>query len=458
MNLFNTLNMTKEPFSALNDDNVKLYVCGITPYAPAHIGHAMVSIVFDVLRRYMEYKGFSVTHIQNFTDVDDKMIQSASKSGETIQEIAEKNIASYMLEMDQLNILRATNYPRATLEIDSIINLIEGLINKNFAYNIDGDVFFRVKKSLDYGKLSHRKIDDLLAGARVDVDERKEYPGDFALWKKTLIDSDPSWPSPWGNGRPGWHIECSAMATTYLGQKIDIHGGGQDLIFPHHENEIAQSESFSDEKPYSKFWLHNGMLRLGQEKMSKSLGNIISISEALNKFSPDAIRLFFLTSHYRDPITYSEENVNSQERALERLINASQLDPRGSSEINFNSDSYIEQFNAAMDDDLNTPRALSVLFNIAKDINRNQSIYNTLEPLQSTLKRLSSILGLSLNKREMTQTYDSSEDLIKLLIEIRSDMRKSKQFEAADKIRDGLEKLNVLIEDHNDGTDWKYSN
>tara|TARA_B100001123_G_scaffold68519_1_gene76562 strand:- start:534 stop:1883 length:1350 start_codon:yes stop_codon:yes gene_type:complete len=449
--------MTKESFSPSNND-VKMYVCGITPYASAHIGHAMVSIVFDVLRRYLEYKKFTVTHIQNFTDVDDKMIQEASKSGDTVIEIAEKNIASYMKEMDQLNILRATKYPRATLEIPSIINLIQGLINKNYAYNVDGNVFFRVKKSTEYGKLSHRRIEDLLAGARIEIDERKEYPGDFALWKKTIVDTDPSWDSPWGNGRPGWHIECSAMATTYLGEMIDIHGGGQDLIFPHHENEIAQSESFSNKKPYSKFWIHNGMLRLGQEKMSKSVGNIISISEALKKFSPDAIRLFFLTSHYRDPITYSEDNILSQERALERLINASQLEPRGSAEVRFNTDSYIEQFNTSMDDDLNTPRALSVLFNIAREINRNQSISNTLEPIQSTLKILASVLGLSLTKHENIQADNSNEGFIELLIEIRSDMRKSKQFDAADKIRDGLEKLNVLIEDHNDGTDWKFSN
>ncbi len=457
MKLFNTLSMTKESFSPSNND-VKMYVCGITPYASAHIGHAMVSIVFDVLRRYLEYKKFTVTHIQNFTDVDDKMIQEASKSGDTVIEIAEKNIASYMKEMDQLNILRATKYPRATLEIPSIINLIQGLINKNYAYNVDGNVFFRVKKSTEYGKLSHRRIEDLLAGARIEIDERKEYPGDFALWKKTIVDTDPSWDSPWGNGRPGWHIECSAMATTYLGEMIDIHGGGQDLIFPHHENEIAQSESFSNKKPYSKFWIHNGMLRLGQEKMSKSVGNIISISEALKKFSPDAIRLFFLTSHYRDPITYSEDNILSQERALERLINASQLEPRGSAEVRFNTDSYIEQFNTSMDDDLNTPRALSVLFNIAREINRNQSISNTLEPIQSTLKILASVLGLSLTKHENIQADNSNEGFIELLIEIRSDMRKSKQFDAADKIRDGLEKLNVLIEDHNDGTDWKFSN
>ena len=457
MKLFNTLSMTKESFSPSNND-VKMYVCGITPYASAHIGHAMVSIVFDVLRRYLEYKKFTVTHIQNFTDVDDKMIQAASKSGDTVIEIAEKNIASYMKEMDQLNILRATTYPRATLEIPSIISLIQGLINKNYAYNVDGNVFFRVKKSTEYGKLSHRRIEDLLAGARIEIDERKEYPGDFALWKKTIVDTDPSWDSPWGNGRPGWHIECSAMATTYLGEMIDIHGGGQDLIFPHHENEIAQSESFSNKKPYSKFWLHNGMLRLGQEKMSKSVGNIISISEALKKFSPDAIRLFFLTSHYRDPITYSEDNILSQERALERLINASLLEPRGSTEVRFNTDSYIQQFNTSMDDDLNTPRALSVLFNIAREINRNQSISNTLEPLQSTLKILASVLGLSLTKRENIQADNSNEGFIELLIEIRSDMRKSKQFDAADKIRDGLEKLNVLIEDNNDGTDWKFSN
>ncbi len=457
MKLFNTLSMTKESFSPSNND-VKMYVCGITPYASAHIGHAMVSIVFDVLRRYLEYKKFTVTHIQNFTDVDDKMIQAASKSGDTVIEIAEKNIASYMKEMDQLNILRATTYPRATLEIPSIISLIQGLINKNYAYNVDGNVFFRVKKSTEYGKLSHRRIEDLLAGARIEIDERKEYPGDFALWKKTIVDTDPSWDSPWGNGRPGWHIECSAMATTYLGEMIDIHGGGQDLIFPHHENEIAQSESFSNKKPYSKFWLHNGMLRLGQEKMSKSVGNIISISEALKKFSPDAIRLFFLTSHYRDPITYSEDNILSQERALERLINASLLEPRGSTEVRFNTDSYIQQFNTSMDDDLNTPRALSVLFNIAREINRNQSISNTLEPLQSTLKILASVLGLSLTKRENIQADNSNEGFIELLIEIRSDMRKSKQFDAADKIRDGLEKLNVLIEDHNDGTDLKFSN
>ena len=457
MNLFNTLTRSKEPFTPSND-NVKMYVCGITPYAPAHIGHAMVSIVFDVLRRFMEYNGLVVTHVQNFTDVDDKMIQASAKTGESIQDIAEKNIASYLHEMDQLNILRATNYPSATLEIESIINLIEGLINKNFAYNVDGNVFFRVKKSKDYGKLSHRKLDSLLAGARIDVDNRKEYPGDFALWKKTTVESDPSWESPWGGGRPGWHIECSAMVTNYLGEMIDIHGGGQDLIFPHHENEIAQSESFSEKKPYSKFWLHNGMLRLGEEKMSKSLGNIISISEALQKFSPDAIRLFFLSSHYRDPITYSEKNVLSQERALERLINACLLEPRGSSKVEFSVNSYIDRFKSAMNDDLNTPRALSVLFNLAREINRNQSTSNTLADLQATLKMLSSVLGLSLKNRQSTAVDDTKEGLINLLIEIRSELRESRQFNTADKIREKLEAMNILIEDHKNGTDWKYSN
>ncbi|MCI0840693.1 MAG: cysteine--tRNA ligase, partial [Chloroflexi bacterium] len=317
MKLYNTLTRQKEEFTA-PDGKVKMYVCGITPYSASHIGHAMFSVVFDVVRRYLEHKGYEIQHIQNFTDIDDKMIAAANARGITVEELAEENIQQYLEETDELNILRAHEYPRATREIPRIVSMIKGLVDEGYAYPANGDVYFRVNRDEDYGKLSRRNADDLLAGARVEIGELKEDPRDFVLWKAQKP-GEPAWDSPWGPGRPGWHIECSAMSMGYLGETLDIHGGGQDLIFPHHENEIAQSESYTSSQPFARFWLHNGLLNIGDDKMSKSTGNVISVREALDEFSPAALRLFFLSSHYRNPLVYSEQNIAAQERAIERL-------------------------------------------------------------------------------------------------------------------------------------------
>ena len=373
MKLYNTLSGEKEVFST-SDSKVRMYVCGVTPYAPSHIGHAMFSVVFDVVRRYLESKGYEVNHVQNFTDVDDKMIQAASELRISTSELAERNIQAYLEELAALNVLPAHSYPRATQEILKILEMIEALVDQGFAYAVNGDVYFRVRRSAGYGKLSRRSLDSMIAGARVEVDENKEDLMDFALWKSQKP-GEPAWDSPWGPGRPGWHIECSAMSLAYLGETLDIHGGGQDLVFPHHENELAQTESYTDGKRFVRFWLHNGLLRLGEDKMSKSLGNIISVAEALEKFSPDALRLFYLGSHYRSPLVYSDRNVAAQERAVERLRNA--LRPGGeAADAAVAPELYRERFVEAMDDDLNTPRALAALFDLARDIKpgaRNRS-------------------------------------------------------------------------------------
>jgi cysteinyl-tRNA synthetase len=450
MKIHNTLTGKTEEFVSTNG-KVNMYVCGITPYSASHIGHAMMSVIFDVVRRYLEFKGFDVRHIQNFTDIDDKMITAANKMGIEVTELAEQNIADYLAEMDALNVTRAHAYPRATDEIEQITEIISKLIEKGYAYSVDGDVYFRVRRDEDYGKLSHRDLDSLLAGARVEIDERKEDVMDFALWKSQKP-GEPAWESPWGPGRPGWHIECSAMSLKYLGESIDIHGGGQDLIFPHHENEIAQSESFTDQVPFSRFWMHNGMLRLGEDKMSKSIGNIVTVGEALSNFSPDALRLFFLNSQYRGPLTYTEENVASQERALERLKNAVRPAPSGSNGTVIDAGSFKDRFVEAMDDDFNTPRALASMFDLVREINRCKDDGADVSDAQDTLRELSGILGVSLD-----DTSESSDagPFVQLLVDIRTELRTARQFEIADSIRDRLSGLGVTIEDSPEGTDWR---
>ena len=450
MKLYNTLTRQVEDFS-VEDQKINMYVCGITPYAPSHLGHAMCAIVFDVARRYFEFRGFSVRHITNFTDIDDKMIVAAAEEGIEVSQLAERNIDSYMRELNKLNVLPATEFPRATHEIDSIIQIIEGLIDRDFAYEVDGDVYFRVKNETDYGKLSNRKLEDLVAGARLDLDETKEYPGDFALWKSEKP-GEPTWDSPWGKGRPGWHIECSAMSIRYLDKSIDIHGGGLDLVFPHHENEIAQSESFTDVVPFARFWMHNGTLQYGQDKMSKSIGNVFTISSALERYSSDVLRMFFLGSHYRSPLTFSEENVKSQERALERLRTA--LNAPSFEGIKMKPEIYFDRFIDAMDDDLNTPRALAVLFDLARDINRESSNGLNVIESQKALESLAGVLGLTLQVDE-SETSTEAAPFIDLLIGLRSQLRSEKQFEIADQVRDQLSDLGVVIEDTSDGTNWK---
>ena len=450
MRLYNTLSRSVEEL-VVEDNTVNMYVCGITPYAPSHLGHAMCAVVFDVIRRYLEYKGYKVTFIQNFTDIDDKMIIAAHDEGIKVSELAERNIQAYLSELDRLNVLEASEYPRATEEIDSIIQVITDLIGKGYAYEISGDVYFRVKQDEDYGKLSRRNIDDLLAGARLEIEETKENPADFALWKSQKP-REPAWDSPWGPGRPGWHIECTAMSLTYLNNKIDIHGGGQDLVFPHHENEIAQSESYTGIDPFARYWMHNGTLGYGEEKMSKSLGNVFSIGEALKVFSPDAIRMFFLSSHYRTPLVFSSESVKGQQRAIERLKSAVTSNS-GEGEV-LKTSSYREKFEAAMDEDFNTPIAFSVIFDLARDINRESSNGLNVASAQDLLSELVKVLGITLE----TDNSKSDGDIapyLDLLLEVREGLRNKKQFELSDQIRDRLVELGVSIEDTSAGARWK---
>ncbi len=450
MKIHNTLSGKTEDFEAL-DGKVNMYVCGITPYSASHIGHAMMSVIFDVVRRYLEFKGYDVCHIQNFTDIDDKMILAANSTGIDVADLAESNITDYLAEMDALNVARAHEYPRATAEIGKITEIIAKLIEKGYAYPVAGDVYFRVNRDEDYGKLSHRDLDGLIAGARVEVDERKEDAMDFALWKSQKP-GEPAWDSPWGMGRPGWHIECSAMAIKYLGSSIDIHGGGRDLIFPHHENEIAQSESFTDEVPFSRFWMHNGMLRLGEDKMSKSIGNIVTVGEALSSYSPDALRLFFLSSHYRAPLLYTEANVAGQERALERLKNAVRPASAASVGSTIDASPTKAQFVEAMDDDFNTPRALAAMFELAREINRGKDEGADVLGAQGTLRELSGVLGISLDE---TAETSGAGPFVQMLVNVRTELRAARQFDIADSIRDRLSELGVTIEDTPEGTEWR---
>ena len=450
MKIHNTLSGKTEDFEAL-DGKVNMYVCGITPYSASHIGHAMMSVIFDVVRRYLEFKGYDVCHIQNFTDIDDKMILAANSTGIDVADLAESNITDYLAEMDALNVARAHKYPRATAEIGKITEIIAKLIEKGYAYPVAGDVYFRVNRDEDYGKLSHRDLDGLIAGARVEVDERKEDAMDFALWKSQKP-GEPAWDSPWGMGRPGWHIECSAMAIKYLGSSIDIHGGGRDLIFPHHENEIAQSESFTDEVPFSRFWMHNGMLRLGEDKMSKSIGNIVTVGEALSSYSPDALRLFFLSSHYRAPLLYTEANVAGQERALERLKNAVRPASAASVGSTIDASPTKAQFVEAMDDDFNTPRALAAMFDLAREINRGKDEGADVLGAQDALRELSGVLGISLDE---TAETSGAGPFVQMLVNVRTELRAARQFDIADSIRDRLSELGVTIEDTPEGTEWR---
>jgi len=450
MRLYNTLSRSVEEL-VVEDNTVNMYVCGITPYAPSHLGHAMCAIVFDVIRRYLEYKGYKVNFIQNFTDIDDKMIVAANDEGIKVSDLAERNIQAYLSELDRLNVLAALEYPRATEEIDSIIRVITNLIEKGYAYEISGDVYFRVERDEDYGKLSRRNIDELLAGARLEIEEIKENPADFALWKSQKP-GEPAWNSPWGQGRPGWHIECTAMSLTYLNNRIDIHGGGQDLVFPHHENEIAQSESYTGIEPFARYWMHNGTLGYGEEKMSKSLGNVFSIGEALQVFSSDALRMFFLSSHYRTPLVFSNESVESQQRALDRLKSALTA-KSGDGEL-LETNLYREKFESAMDEDFNTPIAFSVIFDLARDINRESSNGINVLSAQKLLLELAKVLGITLESDKSKADGDIAPYL-DLLLEVREGLRKEKQFQLSDQIRDRLVELGVSIEDTSTGARWK---
>ncbi|MFC2032189.1 cysteine--tRNA ligase [Chloroflexota bacterium] len=453
MKVHNTLSGQKEEFLPQGDE-VRMYVCGVTPYDHSHIGHAMSYVIFDVIRRYLQFRGYKVRYVQNVTDIDDKIIDRANQLGISTRELAGKFIDSFFEDMDALNIDRVDSYPRATEEIPKIIEVIQGLIDKKHAYPAGGSVYFRVGSKADYGKLSHRNLESMMAGGRcVDVSEDKEHSMDFVLWKASKP-GEPSWESPWGPGRPGWHIECSAMSLKYLGDTLDIHGGGQDLVFPHHENEIAQSESFTG-KPFVKYWLHNGLLQLGEEKMSKSVGNLITIKEALAKYCADAIRIFILSSHYRSHLTYSEEALEAAERGAERLRQV--FYEKGRAEKageRVDAELYRNRFIKAMDDDFNTAQAVATLFDLVREVNRGDEAGLDTSQARETFKELAGILGLTLKPPEKLPV--EAEPFIDLLITIRSQLREAKQWQLADEIRVKLDELSIVLEDTPHGTVWRH--
>jgi cysteinyl-tRNA synthetase len=454
MKVTDTISGKKEEFKPIGDV-VKMYVCGINPYADAHVGHGMSYIIFDVVRRYLEYRGYKVKHVENVTDVEDNIINHANRQGITVKELTEKFTQRYFEDMDALNILRPHHTPKATETIPEIINMTQGLIEKGYAYAVDGNVYFRVGKLSDYGKLSKRSLKQMMAGARVEVGEAKEDPMDFVLWKAAKP-GEPSWESPWGKGRPGWHIECSAMSVKYLGEQIDIHGGGQDLVFPHHENEIAQSESFTGKKPFVKYWMHNGLLQMGAEKMSKSLGNLITIRDALQKYTADGLRVFILSSYYRSPLTYTDEAIEAAQVGAERLARVANKESKGGGGKVLDEKPYRQRFIDAMDDDFNTPQALAALFDLARDINRAEEAGMDVVKGRKTLKELGGILGLTFRTKEEptidTIEYNGETVSVQVLLEERARLRQAKKWKEADEIRDKLASQGIVIEDLPDGT------
>ena len=449
--LYNSLTRTKEEFVPLGDE-VKMYVCGVTVYDDSHIGHALSSIVFDVLDRYLEYSGFKVRKVQNFTDVDDKIINRANADDTPWEEITEKYIESFFESIDGLNVRRATVHPRATEDMPEIIGLIERLIDGGSAYELNGSIYYRVRSKPDYGKLSGQDIDQMLEATRGEVEVGKEDPADFALWK-AVKPNEPQWESPWGPGRPGWHIECSAMAFKHLGEQIDIHGGGLDLIFPHHENEIAQSESASGRVPFSGVWMHNGMLRItdGQE-MSKSLGNAFNVNSALEEFSSDAIRLWILQSHYRTNPLLDKKLIGDAERSVRRIRAAVEAAPVESAK-SLDPEPYKRRFTEAMDDDLNTPQALAAIFDLCRKMNRTRSDGNDVSAAAKVVRELTGVLGFTLEAPPQ-QTGGLSDEEIDALVQQRKDARAEKRWADADAVRDQLDAAGISISDTGGETAW----
>ena len=454
LKILNSLTGEKEEFVPINKNEVLMYVCGITPYSDSHVGHGMSYVIFDVMKRYLTHKGYQVRHIQNFTDVDDKIIQRANENQTNSSDLSKNFIDAYFEDMALLGVKDANEYPLATEEISGIIEMIEGLIEKGFAYESQGDVYFRVDSFADYGKLSNRSLDGMIAGSRIAVSEAKENPLDFTLWKSSKPE-EPSWSSPWGAGRPGWHIECSAMSLSYLGKSLDIHGGGADLLFPHHENEIAQSEAFTGEKPFSKYWIHHGLLQLGSEKMSKSIGNLVTIKDAVSTYGRDAFRIFVLGSHYRNPLTWSEEALLAARTAAARLERAVNGVSNSENPANtFEDGTYRDRFTEAMDDDFNTPQALAVLFDLSRDLNRADQNGEDVRKARELVRYLADILGLELSS---DKTLDAElEPFIELLLDSRNRLRAQNNYELADFIRDSLENLGVSIEDSKTETKWNF--
>ena len=460
MRIFNTMTRQKEEFIPNNPDEVKIYACGPTVYNYIHIGNARPLCVFDVLRRYLEYRGYNVKFVQNFTDVDDKIIKRANEEGITFEEVSKKYIEEFWTDANGLNFKKASVHPKATENIDEIINIIKTLEEKGYAYAVDGDVYFRTLKFKEYGKLSHQPIEDLQSGARIAIGEKKENPLDFALWKAAK-EGEPDWDSPWGKGRPGWHIECSAMNKRFLGDTIDIHCGGQDLIFPHHENEIAQSEC-ANGCTFSKYWMHNGYINVDNVKMSKSLGNFKTVREIANVYGYEVIRYFLISSHYRSPINYSLEIIEQCKSALERLYTCRESldfalknakDIPDDEELIKKLNSHREQFITAMDDDLNTADGVAAVFELVKDINTSildkEVSKNVCQTAAAVFDELCDVLGILYNRKNNDVDSD-----IEALIEERQQARANKDWATADRIRDELKAKGIILKDTPQGVTW----
>lgn len=482
LQVYNTLSRKKEPFKPLHEGEIRMYVCGPTVYDSAHLGHARSIVAFDVIRRYLEYKGYDMRFIQNFTDIDDKMINRAQEQNTTTAKLAAKYIHEYFEDFDKLFVKRATAYPKATEHIQEMIEHINKLIAKGVAYEANGSVYFRVSKFKQYGRLSRRDKGEETPFEQEDQDagviEEKEHPEDFALWK-AMKPGEPSWDSPWGKGRPGWHIECSVMSTKYLGYPIDIHGGGLDLVFPHHENEIAQSEALAGQ-PFVRYWMHNGFLTVNREKMSKSLGNFFTIQEITAKYDPEIVRLFLISSHYRSPVDFSDAQLEEAKARLARIHNSIDLlqhrlrearmeetkNPRKPSEADTKLwdalSTFEHEFDSAMDDDFNTPETLASLNKFLTTMNSmvagNQSVTaGTLEKIFTSLDAVGEVLGLYRERMRSSADDDRMVDgLVRLLIQIRDQARKQKDFKTADQVRNQLKDLGIILEDEKTGTVWKW--
>lgn len=471
LKVFNTLKGQKEPFVTAEDNKVGMYVCGPTTYNYIHLGNARPLVVFDTVRRYLEYLGYQVTYIQNFTDVDDKIIKRARGEGEKPLDLASKYVQEYFRDADALNVKRATVHPKVSRHMPEIVDFVQGLLERGFAYEIMGDVYFDVGKFTEYGKLSGRSLDDLQAGARVEVDERKRHPADFALWKKAK-EGEPSWASPWGQGRPGWHIECSAMSHKYLGANFEIHAGGYDLIFPHHENEIAQSEALFGE-PMARYWLHNGFITVNEEKMSKSLGNFFLLRDILAKYPPQVVRFYLLATHYRSPLDFDDEKLTAAAKGLERLENSWRLlqealargvaeNAKKERDTKIKEEALVlkERFLTAMDDDFNTALAIAVLFDFARTLNSyiSQGIGDTeeLEALKESGELYIQLLGILGLKFDIANKADDELGMrVEELIAKRQAARAQKDYRTSDAIRDELNAMGIVLEDTPQGVRWR---
>lgn len=475
LKIYNTLSRQKEPFIPIEEGKVGIYVCGLTVQNYSHIGHIRSAVAYDVIRRYLQYKGYNVTYVQNFTDINEKIVARAREENLTPEELAEKYTRAYLEDIEQLNVKKASHYVKATENIDAIIHMIETLVAKGYAYEVNGNVYFSVDKYADYGKLSGRSLEDMQAGARIEIVEEKRNPLDFALWKKAP-EGEKDWDSPWGRGWPGWHIECSAMSMKYLGESFDIHGGGADLIFPHHENEIAQSEACTGHKPFVKYWVHNGPVNLKGEKMSKSVGNFYTTRELLEKYKGVEIRYYLLTKHYRSPIDFSLEELEEAGTSLKRIINTNNnlkrlLNSKPDTENNNREGEPLPdlaalrgEFLQAMDDDFNTARAIGVVHDFVTAINRlinaqdfvlTDRNYSFVKEADALFTEFLEILGLNIQDDAQMAEEGVYEPLIELLLEVREMARQKKDWAMADRIRDGLNELGIIVRDTPQGVIWE---